>query len=103
MVGREKHPEPVTRGPCRRFVPTQPPAINFFVAKGGNFFNLFSNLGDPNADTWQTPLNPANNGLFGLSHLSFYDTGQVPEPTTLLLLGAGLFAASFARRRATPD
>jgi hypothetical protein len=82
------------------------PAINFFVAKGGNFFNLFSNLGDPNADTWQTPLNPANNGLFGLSHLSFYDTdggGQVPEPTTLLLIGAGLFAASFARRRGTPD
>ena len=77
------------------------PLINYFVAKGGNFFNLFSNLGDPNSDDWITPTNPNNNQPFGLSHLSFYDTngGIVPEPTTLLLLGAGLFAAGFARRR----
>jgi hypothetical protein len=78
------------------------PLINFFTAKGGNFFNLFSNLGDPNSDDWLTPTNPNNQRPFGLSHLAFYDTGgggQVPEPTTLLLLGAGLFAAGFARRR----
>jgi hypothetical protein len=76
------------------------PGINFFVAKGGPDFNLFSNLGDPLSDDWFTPTNPANGQLFGLSHLSFYDTGGVvPEPTTLLLLGAGLFAAGFARRR----
>ena len=78
------------------------PGINFFVAKGGDFFNLFSNLGDPLSDDWLTPTNPANDQPFGLSHLSFYDEGgggQVPEPTTLLLLGAGLFAAGFARRR----
>jgi PEP-CTERM motif len=82
------------------------PGINFFVAKGGDFFNLFSNLGDPNSDDWLTPTNPANDELFGLSHLSFYDTdngGQVPEPTTLLLIGAGLFAAGFARRRVKRD
>jgi hypothetical protein len=78
------------------------PVINFFVAKGGPDFNLFSNLGDPLTDDWFTP----GNGAFGLSHLSFYDEdggGQVPEPTTLLLLGAGLFAAGFARRRAKRD
>jgi PEP-CTERM motif len=84
------------------------PAIHFFVAKGGNFFNLFSNLGDPLTDDWSTPinLNNNNNQRYGLSHLSFYDTGgggQVPEPTTLLLLGAGLFAAGFARRRVKRD
>ena len=82
------------------------PLINYFVAKGGNFFNLFSNLGDPNSDDWFTPTNPANGQLFGLSHLSFYDEGgggQVPEPTTLLLLGAGLFAAGFARRSLKRD
>ena len=80
------------------------PDINFFVAKGGDFFNLFSTLGL--TDDWFTPTNPANDQLFGLSHLSFYDTdggGQVPEPTTLLLLGAGLFAASFVRRRVKRD
>jgi PEP-CTERM motif len=82
------------------------PGINFFVAKGGDFFNLFSNLGDPLSDDWLTPTNPANDQLFDLSHLTFYDTdngGDVPEPTTLLLLGAGLFAAGFARRRVKRD
>ena len=78
------------------------PGINFFVAKGGPNFNLFSNLGDPLTDDWFTPLNPGGN-MAGLSHLSFYDTGgQVPAPTTLLLLGAGLVAAGLARRRVKP-
>jgi PEP-CTERM motif len=78
------------------------PGINFFVAKGGPGFNLFSNLGDPLTDDWFTPDNPGGNPS-GLSHLSFYDTNGVPEPTTLLLLGAGLFAAGFARRRFKRD
>ena len=81
------------------------PAINFFVAKGGPNFNLFSNLGDPLSDDWFTPLNPGGNPP-NLSHITFYDEGgggQVPEPTTLLLLGAGLFAAGFARRRVKRD
>ena len=78
------------------------PVINFFVAKGGPNFNLFSNLADPNSDSWFTPNNPGGNPA-NLSHLSFYDEGGVvPEPTTLLLLGAGLFAAGFARRRVKP-
>ena len=81
------------------------PGVNFFVAKGGPDFNLFSNLGDPLTDDWFTPNNPGGNPA-DLSHISFYDTdggGQVPEPTTLLLLGAGLFAAGFARRRVKRD
>lgn len=78
------------------------PLINFFVAKGGPNFNLFSNLDDPNSDTWSTPTNPNNGGLFGLSHLSFYDTtggGKVAEPATLGLLGLGLLGLALARRR----
>jgi hypothetical protein len=76
------------------------PAINFFVAKGGPNFNLFSNLGDPLSDDWLTPTNPANNQPFGLSHLSFYDTGaKVPEPMPLALLGAGLLGLVLIRRR----
>jgi hypothetical protein len=76
------------------------PDINFFVAKGGDFFNLFSNLGDPLSDDWFTPLNPANQQLFNLSHLSFYDTnGRIPEPASLALLGLGLAGLAFVRRR----
>lgn len=81
------------------------PLINYFVAKGGNQFNLFGNLGDPNSDVWSTPLGPQGQPL-GLSHLSFYDTNRdevpgpkVPEPATMLLLGAGLLAIGVVRRR----
>lgn len=68
--------------------------VSFFVAKGGDSFNLFSvNSNGPNA--WFTP-----DGA-GLSHLTFYEGAAdnvVPEPGTLLLVGSGLLAAQRWRR-----
>lgn len=80
------------------------PVISFYVAKGGDAFNLFQ-ADDELSDTWFTP---ANNGgqVPGLSHLSFYDTDGgdtppdiVPEPVSVALLGIGLLGAGLAQRR----
>lgn len=86
------------------YAPDDPgdPAINFFVAKGGNFFNLFSVDGDTTDVDFATPINEMNEQNFGLSHLSFYDTARetpVPTPASLGLLGIGLIALGFGGRR----
>jgi hypothetical protein len=77
------------------------PVVVMFTGKGGNEFNLFVNTGG-NSDTWTMPTNNGGN-VAGFSHMSFFDTGEpdfdVPEPGTLLLLGAGIVAISLARRR----
>ena len=73
--------------------------VSFFVAKGGDSFNLFSvNSNGPNA--WFTPLNDGGQGA-GLSHLTFYEGASdsvVPEPGTWLLVGSGLMCARRWRR-----
>jgi hypothetical protein len=91
------------------------PAIKYWVVVGGSFFNIFW-WGDADPFSavpitsgtyydWFTPINPANNQPFGLSHMSFYDTvgggvdEQIPEPASLLLFGLGTLAAGFRARR----
>lgn len=80
------------------YTPDDPedPLITFYVAKGGNLFNLFSadDTIAPQEGTWYPP-----DGT-GLSHLTFYDTGAIPEPAVLALFGLGLaLVASRLRRR----
>ena len=80
------------------------PLIQYVAVKGGNFFNLFA-VGGSNSETLFAPDNPRNDGLFDVSHVSFYDTSlpnppvTVPEPASLLLFGAGLLGLSIAKRR----
>lgn len=77
------------------------PAVTAFIAKGGPNFNLFANPGNPNSSTYFTPTNPNNNQLFGLSHLTFFDTSTVtvPEPSTVLGLSAIIGGVLTLRRR----
>jgi hypothetical protein len=99
------------------------PGVRYWVAKGGDGFNLFFwsdtytgdldwfSVDDTTRNAWldtaqvvtsgtfYTPLNNGGNRA-GLSHISFYNGASVPEPATLGMLGAGIFALGLMRRRA---
>lgn len=80
------------------------PIIRAYVAKGGDYFNVFLNDDtDMLSGSWTTPVacGKGDSEPCGLSHLSFYDSKGtvVPEPASLALLGAGLLGLGFALRR----
>jgi hypothetical protein len=83
-----------------------------FVLKGSTSFGLYLFEGlsfiegdSPGSGTWQVMFTGAGDQIPGLSHMTLYvKTGSDPdldiaEPATLGLLGLGLLAAGFTRRR----
>jgi hypothetical protein len=88
------------------------PEIKYWAVKGGPNFNLmWDGDEDPNsatsqtANSWISPTGCGQGGLSpcGISHISFYNTGDeflpVPAPSTLVLLGTALSLLAVARRR----
>lgn len=100
---------------------TGDPDVRFWVAKGGPSFRLHYMVDDSNdalclnslsvscldlaltvtGGDFFLPINPNNDKPYGLSHLSFYDTGrttEVAEPAALLIFGLGLISLAAIRR-----
>jgi hypothetical protein len=81
------------------------PGITFWVAKGGAFFNLFTDDSGASVTTgtWVTPLTALGGNPTALSHIDFYDTTgtpvPVPEPGSLVLVGVGLLGGAWLARR----
>jgi hypothetical protein len=88
-------------------------AWEYAIVKYGRWWALYQD--DPSDDNLLTVPKPGDQNYIieydkdgsikwegfasGVSHVSFFKTTQVPEPTTLLLLGFGLICAAGIRRK----
>jgi len=103
------------------------PGVKYWVAKGGNAFNLFWTVNEAATQTggacdggnlytlaclsealsvqgglYATPINPKNGKNSGLSHLTFYNSEPpvvIPVPAAGVLLITALGGLGFAARR----
>ena len=75
-------------------------SVKFHViaAVGNGEADVQANLNNAGTDTISTTAGPAPNATFGFASLNGPEIPIVPEPTTALLLGAGLLGLGFAGR-----
>jgi len=80
-----------------------PPVSEYFLLKNSTFWALFKNIDNMSWAVFNNSSLPSAMNIpsdeFTISHVTRFDSAQVPEPSTLLLFGAGIAGLAMYRRK----